>query len=129
MKDKFITEEFTVTISRNRTTNRLLSEIWEDVAGRWHRTDGQPAVRYFHPETGIEHTTMWCRNGKLHREGGKPALISHNSQTGLLESEFWYLNNILKREDADKPVIKCYNTDTGSIKTVAYRVGRKIVYK
>lgn len=128
MNDKTITEEFSVSITWDRETGLKLSETWQDVVGEVQRKDiDHASIGCFDCKTGVEAKTIWLHDGEMHREGDKPAIIHRNPNTGRPWKLGWYVNGRPWREDPNKPVHIYYDWDSGDIKSMDYRVGRKLV--
>lgn len=103
------TEEYRVKYLRDKSTNRIIQELWYDLEGKLARNDDLPTRIFydsqgrpvemswgqrhrengpcelrFNPDNGVVTFEMWCHQGEVHRADGEPAVIHRDKNSGAV---------------------------------------------
>jgi len=102
VNDDQIKETYSVEVTRDPVSGKVLTECWHNSVGQRSRRGDMPAEIEYCPETGSQIAMRWLSKDKLHREGDKPAFIVVDPDSGTHLIEHYIVMGIEHR-DGDKP--------------------------
>lgn len=90
----YIDEEYSVRISRDRTTGVMVSQSWHNQSGALHRSHGLPAYVAYDPTTSRPVEIQYWLQGQEHREDGLPSSQKISPETGVVWYERWWVHGM-----------------------------------
>lgn len=90
-------ETYSVEITRDSETGKMVREVWRDDEGQPHRMDDLPARIEYNVETEEPEILEYCIHGVQHRESG-PSYMEIHVPTGVVTLEHWKRRGLF-RED------------------------------
>lgn len=117
-----LTEEYKVTIERDKKTGRQLAQYWRNLDGQLGRGD-KPAIIHFDLNTGLHERVETYNDGKLHCLNGPAIEIFDPKRNALLE-EHWYMDGQMHRS-TDEPALTIADSEGNILRHEYWAYGKR----